>query len=368
MASQQKAIVIKGRGDARLVQDAPIPKLRDDYILVQNVAVAINPTDWQHVDGEGEVGAIVGCDYAGTVMEVGRNVKKPFAQGDRVCGFIHGSNGNNHEGGAFAEYVTAKGDLQIPIPNSLSFEEAATLGVGMYDACHSRSLSITKPASSDSTGQATISVAHLRRQHRHWDSRDPIRKAARLLKIFPNGLQYTDSKNRSSNLRVITTCSSRNFPLVKSLGADEAFDYKDPSCGSKIRESTRDELKHAIDTISIDASAKICADALSATGGIYSALEPIGCPREDVESKSTLAYTATGEDLVDYGRPASKEDFEFGVMFWKLAEQLLEQGRLKVHPPRVKPEGLKGVLEGMQEMRQGKVSGEKLVYRIADTP
>jgi len=122
-----------------------------------------------------------------------------------------------------------------------------------------------------------------------------------------------------------------------------------------------------MDTISIDASAKTCADALSTTGGIYSALEPIECPRKDVESKSTLAYTTTGEALTDYGRPASKEDFEFGVMFWKLAGQLLEQGKLKVHPPSVRPNGLKGVLEGMQEMRDGKVSGEKLVYKIADT-
>jgi len=135
MPSRQKAIVIKSRGNAHLISDAPIPKLRDDYILVKTIAVAINPTDWQHVDGEGQPGATVGCDYAGTVMEVGKNVTKTFAQGDRVCGFIHGSNGNNVEDSAFAEYVTAKGDLQIQIPNGVSFEEAAALGVGMYDAC-----------------------------------------------------------------------------------------------------------------------------------------------------------------------------------------------------------------------------------------
>lgn len=133
LPSQQKAIVIKSRGNAQLISDAPIPKLRDDFILVKTVAVAINPTDWQHVDGEGQLGVTVGCDYAGTVMEVGSNVGKIFKQGARVCGFIHGSNGDNHEDGAFAEYVTAKGDLQIPIPDGVSFEEAATLGVGMYD-------------------------------------------------------------------------------------------------------------------------------------------------------------------------------------------------------------------------------------------
>ena len=135
MTSQQKAIVIKSRGIASLVLNSPVPRLRDDYILVKNVAVAINPTDWQHINGEGQPGATVGCDYAGIVIDMGPNVTKMFAKGDRVCGFIHGSNGDNHEDGAFAEYVTAKGDLQIPIPNGVSFEEAATLGVGMYDAC-----------------------------------------------------------------------------------------------------------------------------------------------------------------------------------------------------------------------------------------
>lgn len=156
--------------------------------------------------------------------------------------------------------------------------------------------------------------------------------------------------------------------MVKSLGADEAFDYKDPGCGRQIREHTADQLKDAMDTISINASAKTCADALSSTGGTYSALEPINSPRKDVESKSTLAYTATGEALTDYGRLANKDDFQFSVNFWQLAGQLLEQGTLKVHPPSVRPNGLKGVLQGLQEMREGKVSGEKLVYNVRDTP
>jgi len=34
------------------------------------------------------------------------------------------------EDGAFATYLTAKGDLQIKIPENISFEEASTLGVG----------------------------------------------------------------------------------------------------------------------------------------------------------------------------------------------------------------------------------------------
>ena len=33
---------------------------------------------------------------------------------------------------------------------------------------------------------------------------------------------------------IVVTCSERNFPFVKSLGATEAFDYNDPECGKKV--------------------------------------------------------------------------------------------------------------------------------------
>ncbi len=75
--------------------------------------------------------ALSGCDYAGTVEEVGPKVKKPFKKGDRICGLCHGANLLQHEDGAFAEYIVAKGDIQIRIPPEITFEEAATLGVGI---------------------------------------------------------------------------------------------------------------------------------------------------------------------------------------------------------------------------------------------
>ena len=43
---------------------------------------------------------------------------------------------------------------------------------------------------------------------------------------------------------MITTYSPRNFDLVKSLGADAAFDYNDPECAAKIKEYTKDDLKY----------------------------------------------------------------------------------------------------------------------------
>jgi NADPH:quinone reductase-like Zn-dependent oxidoreductase len=67
----------------------------------------------------------------GTVEQIGSKVTKDLKKGDRVTGFVHGGNEIYHEDGAFANYVTAKGDVMIKVPNNLSDEEAATLGIGI---------------------------------------------------------------------------------------------------------------------------------------------------------------------------------------------------------------------------------------------
>jgi NADPH:quinone reductase-like Zn-dependent oxidoreductase len=85
-----KAIVFVEKGKAA-IQEVPRPKLRDDYILVKVNAVGLNPTDWKHVDNAiADVGSRMGCDYAGTVEEVGSKVQKPFRKGDRISGVVHG--------------------------------------------------------------------------------------------------------------------------------------------------------------------------------------------------------------------------------------------------------------------------------------
>lgn len=94
------AVVIVAEGEVQ-IKEVSVPKLRDDYILVKTHAVALNPTDWKHVDYSPDAGARVGCDYAGTVLEVGSKVTKGFKKGDRVAGFCHGANAVYHEDGGW---------------------------------------------------------------------------------------------------------------------------------------------------------------------------------------------------------------------------------------------------------------------------
>lgn len=43
------AIVVQKPGVAKAAE-ASIPKLRDDYLIVKTKAVALNPTDWKHIE------------------------------------------------------------------------------------------------------------------------------------------------------------------------------------------------------------------------------------------------------------------------------------------------------------------------------
>ena len=62
--------------------------------------------------------------------------------------------------------------------------------------------------------------------------------------------------------------------------------------------------------------------------------------------------------------PAKLQDFEFAKKFWDLATKLLASQRVVVHPVEVGSNGLAGVLDGLNRLKEGKVSGVKLVYRI----
>lgn len=87
--STQKAVVQVEKGVSEVRTDVPIPKAQDNFIIVRTKAVALNPTDWKSIENTPSKGAIVGCDYAGIVEEVGNGVED-LKVGDRVAGFARG--------------------------------------------------------------------------------------------------------------------------------------------------------------------------------------------------------------------------------------------------------------------------------------
>lgn len=129
MSGTMRALVAHGAKTASVDENVKIPSLRPDYVLVKTIAVALNPTDWKHIDFV-QSPATIGCDFAGIVEDVGAEVQARWEKGDRVFGFAHGGNVVQPEDGAFGEFLVAKGATTMRVPDDMSFEEAATFGVG----------------------------------------------------------------------------------------------------------------------------------------------------------------------------------------------------------------------------------------------
>ncbi|KAF2837928.1 oxidoreductase [Patellaria atrata CBS 101060] len=347
-----KAIVSTEPNTASLINNRPLPRLRDDYILVKVKAVALNPTDWKHIDLTTTSGILYGCDYAGVVEDIGTGMTKDFRKGDRVFGFVHGGNSAEPEDGAFAEYIVAKGDLQMRIPDGMSFEEAAAFRVRVTSVSQGLYQTLGLPLPDD--GRRTT------------ESEIPILVYGGSTASGILGIQFA----RLSGYAPIVTCSPHNFELVKEYGAVATFDYGDDDAAEEIREYTNGKLKLIWDTVSISWSAEFCASVMSPEGGKYASLLPMRISAENVESTTTMAYTVFGEDwkMGSMFFPAKKENFEFGKTWFALVEDLISKGRIGPHRIGVGEKGLEGVLDGLQLLRDSKVSGKKLVYRIEDTP
>lgn len=175
---------------------------------------------------------------------------------------------------------------------------------------------------------------------------------------------------------MITTCSPRNFEYLKSLGADEVHDYSSDldALAKDINSRTDNKLTLAFDCSPTEASAQLCAKAMSTTvKGTYCAIlrvEPkvIASANPKVEPRFILAYSIFGAAFKRYGFefPAKPEDLEFGIRWWEVTRETLAAGKVKTARMDVNRggEGLEGVVKGLQELKDGKVSGTKLVYTI----
>jgi NADPH:quinone reductase-like Zn-dependent oxidoreductase len=89
--SKQQAIVGREGGGLEFSENAQVPELEEDMVIVRNVAVAVNPVDTKMAAPHlVTAGAIAGHDFAGTVVAIGSKcwTAAPIGIGDRVCGAV----------------------------------------------------------------------------------------------------------------------------------------------------------------------------------------------------------------------------------------------------------------------------------------
>jgi len=117
-----KAVLMEGFGGREVltIGEAPKPVLKENQVLVRVMATSVNRPDLVQREGKyppppGE-SEILGLEVAGVVEEVGAGVTG-WQKGDRVMSLVGG--------GGYAEYAAAYASHLMPIPESMSYEEAA---------------------------------------------------------------------------------------------------------------------------------------------------------------------------------------------------------------------------------------------------
>jgi NADPH:quinone reductase-like Zn-dependent oxidoreductase len=201
-----KAAIYTRYGPPDVVQmtdiEKPVPN--DDEVLIRVRAAAVNPYDWHFMRGEPYLVRIaagglrkpkdarLGADVAGEIEAAGRNITQ-FKPGDAVFGSCHG---------AFAEYACASESNLAKKPDSVTFEQAASVPIAAFTALQGlRRGGLTKDGKMQ-PGQKVL-----------------INGAAGGVGTF--AVQIA----KSFGAHVTGVCSTSNVEMVRSIGADQVVDY-----------------------------------------------------------------------------------------------------------------------------------------------
>ena len=189
-----------GSPDILEVTEVEKPVPADNEVLVKVQAASVNPLDWHYMRGSPYLMRLssglgqpddprLGVDFAGTVEAVGSSVTR-FKPGDEVFG---------RGDGAFADYVIVPEERGVVHkPADVSFEQAAAVPIAAITA-----LQALRDKGDLKAGQ----------------------------KVLINGASggvgtYAVQIAKAMGAEVHGVCSTRNLELVRSLGADHVWDYR----------------------------------------------------------------------------------------------------------------------------------------------
>lgn len=356
--STRRVIVQDAEGKPELAEK-PVPALTPGSVLVKVSAVALDPSDYKMGAAFPTPGAVVGSNFAGTVVAVASGTDTDLVPGDIVAGGSHGSNPGNPENGAFATYIRAPAPLTMRLTPTaeLAPEKAATLATALATctlALWSGDALALLPSTPEQPGEKPLSVLV------YGGSTATGTIAIQLLRL--------------SGLDPITTCSPHNFELVRSRGAEAVFDYADPDTPAAIKRHTGGQLKHVLDCISDTQSVEACFKAMARVGGRYASLELVPdellAKRRAVHARLVMAFEILGEEVKlpgGYGKPADPAKRELGVRFFAMFQRLINERKLVPHPTERVEGGLEGIARGLQLLKSGSLSGKKLAAVLSET-
>lgn len=175
---------------------------------------------------------------------------------------------------------------------------------------------------------------------------------------------FTIQFAKKSNLHPIIAVAGRGIPFVEGLidpgKGDTVIDYRkgDEAVVNGIKEALKGQrLEYAYDAIS-EKGSYVNIGKVIAPGGRITTVLPT--KKEEVPDNIQVTMTYVGS--------VHKAEKDLGFVFFRLMGRGLQEGWFKPHPYEVVPGGLDGVEQALTNLKNGKASAIKYVFRIGDTP
>ncbi|THC98753.1 hypothetical protein EYZ11_001732 [Aspergillus tanneri] len=329
-----------------------------DRTLVRVIAVALNPCDWKMPGQFPCKGVVNGTDYAGVIVVIGPKVadlasRPRWKVGDAVFGACHGANSIDPEAGSFAQYIRADPELLFKKPDYMSWETAGAFGASGLAML---GLSLFWEGGMGLSGSPDEPAEEPEQVLVYAGSTSVGTLAIQLLRIYGH--------------IPITTCSPKNFGLVKSYGAEAVYDYHSATCAQEIKEHTGNNLEFVLDPMTEAKTQRLCYQAIGRGGGRYIALEvwqPMNHTRPTIDPTFIMRSSIIGSRIPldnGYDSEANPEKRRFGIQYYRDVQKLFDARRLRPHPVKVIPGGWQGILDGLQLLKARAVSAQKLVVFI----
>lgn len=193
---------------------------------------------------------------------------------------------------------------------------------------------------------------------------------------------YAVKLARLSNIHPLICVAGKGIPFVKSLidssKGDVVLDYRNGDAeliqGLKSAVGKAGgKVEYAFDAVSEAPSFVNICEVLDHETGQISLVMPkndySAIPSSIRQSQTMVgAVHASGDDQQfqkETGGPAGNADF--GYTFFRLFSRGLQEGWFRGHPHEVMPGGLGGIEAGIQNLKNGKASAIKYVFRLRDS-
>lgn len=345
------------------IETVDVPQPGKNEVLVKVHAVTLNPTDWKSARFIAQPGNAVGCDAYGEVVALGTDLNVPLRPGQKVAFFVKGSF-HSPRSGTFSEYAVTFSDTSIIVPEGYDAYQASSWGVGGYTAIQTLFDKLKlKPIPNDISSVPALTADSP--QLLVWAGSTSVG-------------QFAIQLGRLAGYRVVSTASPKNHEYLKSLGADQVFDYRDESTPEQIAKAYP-HLHLALDCISEQGSTVATAKSLTKSGdkkptvvNILPTEKAAKEARPDVNFIVSLAYTLLGEEFTFGKWPLNKDELAKDNAFIKpwvageqsIAHNLMKKGLVKGNKIKVFGKGLEDVEKGMDALQNGQGSVEKLAFQL----